>query len=207
MMRGGLIHGRRVVSPLQFLVIMQLSEEPKYGYEMLKVLRDEFDGLWDLKTGTFYPALKSLESRGFVETELRDQTEFYSLTEKGKTLLSSLGGRMETEYKVTDRYFKTMMKWMPLSVKRRLIEMIGFMASNPIDIYGDLPRLLKGVPIEKKKEVLDNLLVLIRRNLSQVEKVYQDIVEEGRKPTPVPRDHAVERGAQIWIRDAQGPPR
>ena len=179
MMRGGLIHGRRVVSPLQFLVIMQLSEEPKYGYEMLKVLRNEFDGLWDLKTGTFYPALKSLESRGFVETEMRDQTEFYSLTEKGKTLLSSLGGRMETEYKVTDRYFKTMMKWMPLSVKRRLIEMIGFMASNPIDIYGDLPKLLKGVPTEKKKEVLDNLLVLIRRNLSQVEKVYQDIVEEG----------------------------
>ncbi len=179
MMRGGLIHGRRGVSPLQFLVIMQLSEEPKYGYEMLKVLRDEFDGLWDLKTGTFYPALKSLESRGFVETELRDQTEFYSLTEKGTTLLESLGGRMETEYKVTDKYFKTLMKWMPLSVKRRLIEMIGFMASNPIDIYGDLPKLLKGVPTEKKKEVLDNLLVLIRRNLSQVEKVYQDIVEEG----------------------------
>lgn len=179
MMKGGLIHGRRVVSPLQFLVIMQLSEEPKYGYEMLKALRDEFDGLWDLKTGTFYPALKSLESRGFVETELRDQTEFYSLTEKGRTLLGSLGGRMETEYKVTDKYFKTVMKWMPLSVKRRLIEMIGFMASNPIDIYGDLPKLLKGVPTEKKKEVLDNLLVLIRRNLSQVEKVYQDIVEEG----------------------------
>ncbi len=86
---------------------------------------------------------------------------------------------METEYKVTDKYFKTVMKWMPLSVKRRLIEMIGFMASNPIDIYGDLPKLLKGVPTEKKKEVLDNLLVLIRRNLSQVEKVYQDIVEEG----------------------------
>jgi len=179
MMRGGLIHGRRVVSPLQFLVIMQLSEEPKYGYEMLKVLRDEFDGLWDLKTGTFYPALKSLESRGFVETELRDQTEFYSLTEKGTTLLESLGGRIETEYKVTDKYFKTMMKWMPLSVKRRLIEMIGFMASNPIDIYGDLPKLLKGVPTEKKKEVLENLLVLIRRNLSQVEKAYQDVLEEG----------------------------
>ena len=180
MMRGGLVHGRRVVSPLQFLVLMQLSEEPKYGYEMLKVLRDEFDGLWDLKTGTFYPALKSLESRGFVETELRDETEFYSLTEKGTTLLSSLGRRMETEYKVTDKYFKTLMKWMPLSVKRRLIEMVGFMASNPIDIYGDLPRLLKDVPTENKKEVLENLLVIIKRNLSQVEAVYQGVLEEDR---------------------------
>ena len=178
MMRGGLIHGRRVVSPLQFLVLMQLSEEPKYGYEMLKVLRDEFDGLWDLKTGTFYPALKSLESRGFVETEMRDETEFYGLTEKGKTLLSSLGGRMEKEYRVTDKYFKTLIKWMPLSVKRRLIEMVGFMASNPIDIYGDLPKILKDVPTEKKKEVLENLLVIIKRNLSQVEAVYSEVLEE-----------------------------
>ena len=179
MMRGGLIHGRSVVSPLQFLVLMQLSEEPKYGYEMLKVLRDEFDGLWDIKTGTFYPALKSLESRGFVETELRDETEFYNLTEKGTTLLKSLGGRMETEYKVTDKYFKTGIKWMPLTVKRRLIEMVGFMASNPIDIYGDLPRLMKGIPTEQKKEVLENLLVIIRRNLSQVEAVYDNVLEEG----------------------------
>jgi hypothetical protein len=67
---------------------------------------------------------------------------------------------------------------MPLSVKRRLIEMVGFMASNPIDIYGDLPKLLKGVPPKKKKEVLENLLVVIRRNLSQVEKVYHDVLED-----------------------------
>lgn len=56
--------------------------------------------------------------------------------------------------------------------------MVGFMASNPIDIYGDLPKLLKGVPPKKKKEFLDNLLVVIRRNLSQVEKVYQETLEE-----------------------------
>jgi hypothetical protein len=56
--------------------------------------------------------------------------------------------------------------------------MVGFMASNPIDIYGDLPKLLKGVPPTKKKEVLENLLVVIRRNLSQVENIYQDVLEE-----------------------------
>ena len=134
------------MSPLQFLVIMQLSEESKYGYEMLKVLRDEFEGLWDLKTGTFYPALKSLESKGFVKTEIRDKTEFYSLTEKGTTLLESLGGRMEAEYKFTDAYFKTMMRWMPL---------------------------------DEKKEILANFLVLMRRNLSQVEAVYQGVLNEG----------------------------
>ena len=168
----------RVVSPLQFLVLMQLSEEPKYGYEMLKTLRDEFEGIWALKTGSFYPALKSLESRGFVETETRDETEFYNLTKKGETLLDGLGRRMETEYRVADKYFKTVVKWMPPSVKRRLIEVIGFMASNPIDIYGDLPRLLKDVPSDKKKEVLENLLVIIKRNLSQVEAVYNDVLEE-----------------------------
>jgi DNA-binding PadR family transcriptional regulator len=179
MMSGGLIHGRRVVSPLQFLMLMQLSEESKYGYEMLKALREEFKGIWDLKTGSFYPALRSLESRSFVKTELRDKTEFYSLTEKGTTLLNSLGGRMEKEHNVTNRYFKTMIKWMPLRLKRRIIERIEFMSSLPIDIYEDLPKLLNGIPTEKKKEFLENLLAFIRNNLAEVEKVYSVIQEEG----------------------------
>ena len=105
-----LIQGRDV-SPLQFLIIMQLSEKPKYGYEMFKVLRDDFDGIWDIKTGTFYPALKSLKSQGFVETELRDETEFYSLTAKGMKLIESLDRRMEIERQFILRYFKTLMKY------------------------------------------------------------------------------------------------
>ena len=64
------------VSPLQFLLLLQLNKGPKYGYEMLKFLRDEFQGVWDVKTGSVYPALRSLESRGFVETTMKEETEF-----------------------------------------------------------------------------------------------------------------------------------
>ncbi len=178
MMSGGLMHTRRVVSPLQFLVLIQLSKEPKYGYEILKSLREEFDGIWNIKTGTFYPALRSLESRGFVKTEFRDETEYYNLTKKGSTLLDSVGGRIASEHKVTDKYFQTLIKWMPLRLKRRVIDRIGFMASLPINIYEDLPKLLNGISYEEKKDFLENLLGFIRNNLSEVEKVYQAIQEE-----------------------------
>ena len=99
MMRVGSI-SRRVVSPLQFLIILQLKKESKYGYQILKTLKEEFEGIWELKTGTFYPAIRSLETRGFVKTELKEEKEFYSLTEKGDTLLMKLGERFEHEYKI-----------------------------------------------------------------------------------------------------------
>ena len=60
----------RPVSPLQALLLVQLEEGPKYGYEMFKAIKDEFEGIWEPKTGSIYPVLKSLERRGFVATEI-----------------------------------------------------------------------------------------------------------------------------------------
>jgi CO dehydrogenase/acetyl-CoA synthase beta subunit len=86
---------------------------------------------------------------------------------------------MEIEHKVTDRYFKTIIKWMPLRLKRRIIERIEFIASLPIDIYDDLPKLLHGISTEEKKEFLESLLAFMKKNLSEVEKVYLEIQEDG----------------------------
>ena len=40
-----------------------------YGYEILKALREEFDGLWRPETGALYPALKRLGEHGLVSVE------------------------------------------------------------------------------------------------------------------------------------------
>ena len=66
-----------------------------YGYEILKALREQFGDVWEPKTGTIYPALRRLETRGFVQTELKEEKEFYSLTEKGKEILKDAGGLLE----------------------------------------------------------------------------------------------------------------
>ena len=94
----------RPVSPLQALLLVQLEEGPKYGYEMFKVIKDEFEGIWEPKTGSIYPVLKSLERRGFVATEIREETEFYNITDKGRALFKTVGEHMQSSMKVTTRY-------------------------------------------------------------------------------------------------------
>ena len=56
------------MSPLQIMLLIQLEASPKYGYEMLKSIKQAFEGIWEPRTGTIYPALKSLERRALVET-------------------------------------------------------------------------------------------------------------------------------------------
>lgn len=178
MMRGGFIARGRPVSPLQFLMLIQLNQEPKYGYEMLKMFREEFEDHWELKTGTFYPALRRLESRGFVKTDLRDEKEFYSLTKKGKTLLDQFGRRFERESKLSDRYFRTVIKWMPHSFRDRILELIQTMSRERINLYANLAYFFKDLNREKKLEVIQNIRSLLRTHLDTVEELYQETLEE-----------------------------
>ena len=178
MMRGGLIAGKKV-SPLQLLILLQLYEGPKYGYEMLKVLREEFEGVWEIKTGTFYPAIRSLENRGFVETSINDEVEFYSLTEKGISLLNRLGERFELEYKFGDRYFKTILKLMPKTLKEKILRTVQNLSNNNIDVAPYLQLLLEDIKDRNRKlEVLGNLKNKLRFRLDKVEDIYKKIEGE-----------------------------
>ena len=57
---------RKGISPIQLLLLVQMKHGPKYGYEMLTNIREEFNGVWEPQTGTIYPALKNLESKGLM---------------------------------------------------------------------------------------------------------------------------------------------
>lgn len=179
MMRGGPIT-RRVVSPLQFLLLLQLNEGPKYGYEMLRALKDEFEGAWEPKTGTFYPALRSLEARGFVETEMREETDFYHLTERGKNLLDRVGERIGGEHKFVDRYFRAVVKWMPRQILERSLGLIQSLSEEGFDIYSILLQSLdERVDKKRKLEVLESVNGNLRKRLDLVERLRREIEEGG----------------------------
>lgn len=166
------------VSPLQFLVLLQLIEGPKYGYEMLKVIRDEFDGVWELKTGTFYPALRSLESRGFVETNMMDETEYYNLTIKGNMLLEQMRERFQLEYKFAARYFNTILKWMPTALKYRVLEIIQTLQKENLDVFSNLQQFFDDtMDKEHKLKTLDYIKTTLNKHLINVEKLYQYITD------------------------------
>ena len=108
------------ISPIQFLILLQLRKQPMYGYEILKALREQFGDIWEPKTGTIYPALRRLETRGFVQTELKEEKEFYSLTEKGKEILKDAGGLLEGDLEFAEKYYR----FLPPPHRGRIMEKV-----------------------------------------------------------------------------------
>ncbi len=168
----------RVLSPLQFLMLLQLNGGPKYGYELMKTIQDEFDGVWELKTGTFYPALRRLEAGGFVETSLMDEREFYDLTEKGREIFLQMGDRFKIEYEFANRYFSTFLKWMPAAMKERLFNIIQWMSQQNVNIYSYLPKILDdSLDRDRRLEFLGSLRKLLINHQEVVESLHKEILE------------------------------
>jgi len=164
------------VSPIQFLMLLQLKEEPKYGYEILKALREQFEGVWEPKTGTIYPALRSLEARGFVETEASGGRDFYGLTERGDALLKRIGDRLEEDLKFADRYYRSVIRWMPRPMMNRVLEMLRMLADEEVWPPIFIERFVDDATERADKlEALEIIRKLLRNRLKVVEGMMEDL--------------------------------
>ncbi|WP_181193229.1 PadR family transcriptional regulator [Prauserella shujinwangii] len=81
----------------ELAVLSVLSTRRRYGYELLKLLRETGGGLLEVKEGTLYPLLHRLEDAGHItaswEAEGRARPrKYYSLTPDGRTHLALLRG-------------------------------------------------------------------------------------------------------------------
>jgi len=116
---------RMPVSPLQMLLLLQLDQGPKYGYEMLKTLKEEFDGTWEPKTGTVYPALKSLEKKGYIETQTREDTDYYLITAEGERLFELMLKHLEDSIDFSIKYISVVFKWLTNERKQGALELMS----------------------------------------------------------------------------------
>lgn len=126
------------ISPLQFLLLIQLETSPKYGYEMLKSIKEAFEGVWEPKTGTLYPALKSLERRGLIEPLVRDGVDFYKITEKGSGFLEQIGSHQESSAKFSARFIAVLIKWISPELKKKIISSFSWMAGDDTNMFGNI---------------------------------------------------------------------
>ena len=70
------------------LVLKLLSEKDMYGYEMIDILRKKSCNVFELKAGTLYPLLHSLERKGLLESYEQEAggariRKYYRITQKG----------------------------------------------------------------------------------------------------------------------------
>ena len=83
------------------LILSLLKNEDMYGYQMVSELAKRSDDTFQLKEGTLYPLLHTLEKQGWVrsyakETPSGRERKYYRLTAEGRAQLV----RKEEEWKL-----------------------------------------------------------------------------------------------------------
>ncbi len=76
-----------VQGSMALLLLRLLETKDMYGYEMIEALRSKSNNVFELKAGTLYPLLHSLESKGYVmsyeDASSGKKRRYYQLTEAG----------------------------------------------------------------------------------------------------------------------------
>ncbi len=73
---------------IQIAVLQLLKEEPRHGYEVMKLLEERSEGVYSPSAGTIYPALQDLSERGLISIEEQTDKKVYTLTPDGLEFLS-----------------------------------------------------------------------------------------------------------------------
>ncbi|KYH39404.1 MAG: PadR family transcriptional regulator [Candidatus Bathyarchaeota archaeon B23] len=137
----GLIPRGREISPVQFWLLLILSEGPNYGYQIIQRLREMFGGYWEPKAGTIYPALERLRRAGLVSSRVEHREEapdrrYYRITERGREAIG-----------------RAMTRW------SRLIE--------HIEAYGEAHRAIRRFRGQLSRRELGDLLQELGRGLER----------------------------------------
>ncbi len=93
---------------LEMLVLKLLSEEEKYGYQLISELKEKSRGMFLLKEGTLYPILYRMEDDGLVVSRWSEpkgkevSKKYYRLAQEGQDTLAELEGLWEAFSRTVD---------------------------------------------------------------------------------------------------------
>ena len=74
---------------LKLLVLALVAEQPRHGYDIIKVIEEKTSGTYSPSPGTVYPTLTFLEESGYLTAESEGSKKLYKITEEGESYLKS----------------------------------------------------------------------------------------------------------------------
>lgn len=72
---------------LKLLALSLINEQPRHGYEIIKLIEDKTAGWYSPSPGVVYPTLTFLEEAGYVTSETDGAKKRYAITEEGRAYL------------------------------------------------------------------------------------------------------------------------
>jgi|SRR5689334_15953075 len=82
-------HGR-----LRLYLLKLLAEGPRHGYELIRLLENQFLGLYAPSAGTIYPRLQRMEQDGLVSHTQAGGRKVYEITDAGRAELAARAGEL-----------------------------------------------------------------------------------------------------------------
>src|SRR5882757_2855572 len=85
MMRAGRMLAQ---GDLRLIALALIAEQPRHGYEIIKVLEDKTAGWYSPSPGIVYPTLTYLEEANYLTAQAEGSKKLYTITEEGRAHLS-----------------------------------------------------------------------------------------------------------------------
>jgi len=84
MMRAGRMLAQ---GDLRLIALALIAEQPRHGYEIIKVLEEKTAGWYSPSPGIVYPTLTYLEEAGYVTAQTEGAKKLYTITDEGRAYL------------------------------------------------------------------------------------------------------------------------
>lgn len=80
---------------VKLVVLKLLSEQPSYGYQLIKTMEQRLSGGYTPSAGVIYPTLTMLEEEGLTTASTENNKKVYSVTAEGTEFLENNKRRVE----------------------------------------------------------------------------------------------------------------
>jgi DNA-binding PadR family transcriptional regulator len=74
---------------LRLIALALIAEEPRHGYEIIKLVEEKTADWYSPSPGIVYPTLTYLEEAGYVTASTEGSKKLYTITEAGRTYLAT----------------------------------------------------------------------------------------------------------------------
>lgn len=87
---GGRRGGGRLLGhgDLKLLLLARIAEQPRHGYELIRLIAELFHGRYTPSPGVIYPRLTLLEELGHIQLEPEGSRKLYAITMAGRAFLA-----------------------------------------------------------------------------------------------------------------------
>lgn len=84
-----MMRARRMLAQgdLQLIALALIAEQPRHGYEIIKLLEEKTEGWYAPSPGMVYPTLTYLEEAGHVTAQSEGARKLYTITAEGRAYL------------------------------------------------------------------------------------------------------------------------